>query len=130
VTPLEISSMAKLTVKMLAIGRKQGAITPENPITGPAVVERYNLKFHAEVRDKDFPAVIHYARETMGEMIGSNTKGYFSATPEEYREVMERELARQDNQRKAILAPWVKHQKESQLILAVIAEFGAEKIPA
>ena len=50
--PAEVQSVAKLTVEKLRIERAKGVTTPQNPKTGATIIQEYNRRFEASVREK------------------------------------------------------------------------------
>lgn len=71
-----IDEAAKLLVKKLRVGRRDGTITPEHPLKGRELADDWNKKFGDDVTDVDVREWANHARGVLGLPIYSDSNGY------------------------------------------------------
>lgn len=127
--PADIVAFARAIYDVLRIGRDRGVITPNKPIHGEEIVQRYNTKYGADYEVPVVRRAVHYLRAELGLPIGSSGNGYFLCTTEaEWRETADRLRERVRSQVAAIQKPSIRFGEKSQLVLAIRKEFDAIEV--
>lgn len=77
-----IEQASRLLVKKLEIGRRDGSVTPDHPITARTIAADWNKKFSDVVTENDVRGWVEYAQGVLGLPVYSGKEGYAWCTTE------------------------------------------------